>query len=101
MKAKTLILMALCLMACSRMTVYETSSAGDKLARKTSFAAADTVVRVEVNTKAEKPSFTGSIRPSSDMRGSGGVVIFKKCSRKVSTPKLVSAEPKNTGLSSP
>lgn len=59
MKAKTLILMVLCLVACSRMTVYETSSAGDKLARKTSFAAADTVVRVEVNTTVEKQTLTG------------------------------------------
>ena len=59
MKAKTLILMVLCLTACSRVTVYETSSAGDKLARKTSFAKADTVVRVEVNTAAETQTLTG------------------------------------------
>ena len=31
------------------------------------------------------------------LRGSGEVVIFRKCSRNVSTPKFVSAEPKNTG----
>ena len=32
---------------------------------------------------------------------SGEVVIFRKCFRNVSTPKFVSAEPKNTGESCP
>ena len=39
--------------------------------------------------------------PQSAFLGSGEVVIFRKCFRKVSTPKFVSAEPKNTGESSP
>ena len=34
-------------------------------------------------------------------RGRGGVVMRRKCSRKGSTPKLVRAEPKNTGDSLP
>lgn len=39
----------------------------------------------------------GSISPTSALRGSGEVVICRKCFRKVSTPKLVRADPKNTG----
>ena len=35
------------------------------------------------------------------LRGSGGVVICRKFSKKVSTPKLVNADPKNTGLNLP
>ena len=55
-----------------------------------------------LKTKAEKSGSTmGSISPLSDILGRGGVVIFRKCSRKVSTPKLVKADPKNTGDSSP
>ena len=46
-------------------------------------------------------SSIGSITPSSDILARGEVVIFRKCSRKVSTPKFVRAEPKNTGVSSP
>ncbi len=41
--------------------------------------------------------FHGSITPRSDFLGSGREVILRKCCRKVSTPKLVRAEPKNTG----
>ena len=33
--------------------------------------------------------------------GSGDVVISKKCSKNGSTPKLVNADPKNTGVNSP
>ena len=54
-----------------------------------------------LNTKAENFSSNGSTWPSRVFLGSGEEVIFKKCSRKVSTPKLVRAEPKNTGESSP
>ena len=54
-----------------------------------------------LNTNAEKSSFTGSIIPSEEFLGSGGVVILRKCCKNVSTPKLVSAEPKNTGVRSP
>ena len=35
--------------------------------------------------------------PISDFLGSGGMVICRKYCRNISTPKLVSAEPKNTG----
>ena len=42
-----------------------------------------------------------SIKPLSDLRGNGVVVIFKKCCKKISTPKFVRADPKNTGVKSP
>ena len=54
-----------------------------------------------LKTNPENGSVTGSINPWSDILGSGDSVIFKKCSRKVSTPKVVNAEPKNTGDNSP
>ena len=54
-----------------------------------------------LNTNAEKSSRNGSITPVVVFRGSGEVVIFKKCSRNVSTPKFVRADPKNTGESFP
>ena len=54
-----------------------------------------------LNTNAEKPGSNGSTTPVSVFLGSGAVVIERKCFKKVSTPKLVSAEPKNTGDSSP
>ena len=54
-----------------------------------------------LKTKAENFSSKGSTMPSRVFLGSGGVVIFKKCSKKVSTPKFVRAEPKNTGESCP
>ena len=54
-----------------------------------------------LNTKAEKSGLNGSIMPSVVLLGSGEVVIFKKCSRNVSTPKFVRADPKNTGESFP
>ena len=54
-----------------------------------------------LNTKAEKRGSKGSIISSFEMRGRGGMVSFKNCSRKGSTPKLLSAEPKNTGLRRP
>ena len=39
--------------------------------------------------------------PTVELRGSGDVVILRKCLRNVSTPKLVRAEPKKTGVRSP
>ena len=36
-----------------------------------------------------------------ELRGKGDEVILRKCFKKVSTPKLVKAEPKNTGVSVP
>ena len=54
-----------------------------------------------LNTKAEKLGSKGSTTPWAVFRGRGGVVSFKKLSRKGSTPKLVRAEPKNTGESLP
>ena len=54
-----------------------------------------------LNTKAEKSGRNGSITPSRVFLERGGVVILRKCSRKVSTPKLVRADPKNTGDRSP
>ena len=54
-----------------------------------------------MNTNAEKSSDIGSISPTSEILGRGEVVILRKCSRKVSTPKFVRAEPKNTGVMFP
>ena len=54
-----------------------------------------------LNTNAEKSSLNGSIGPAEELRGSGDVVISRKCCKNVSTPKLVRAEPKNTGVRSP
>ena len=54
-----------------------------------------------LNTNAENSSENGSTTSPSDVRGSGDVVISRKCCKKVSTPKFVSAEPKNTGESCP
>ena len=55
-----------------------------------------------LNTNAEKnSSFIGSTYPSCVFLFRGDDVILRKCSRKVCTPKFVSAEPKNTGLNSP
>ena len=39
--------------------------------------------------------------PMSAFLGSGEEVIFKKCLKKISTPKFVSADPKNTGDNCP
>ncbi len=52
-----------------------------------------------LKTKAEKLSSKGSTTPSSACRGNGEVVSSRKLFRKGSTPKFVSAEPKNTGES--
>ncbi len=54
-----------------------------------------------LNTKAENSGSKGSIMPFEEFLAIGEVVICKKLSRKGSTPKFVSAEPKNTGVSSP
>ena len=54
-----------------------------------------------LNTNAEKPGWNGSTTPSAVVRGSGGIVMCRKFSRNGSTPKFVSAEPKNTGLRRP
>ena len=54
-----------------------------------------------LNTNAENACSVGDTRPISALLESGVVVIFKKCCKKNSTPKFVSAEPKNTGVSSP
>ena len=50
-----------------------------------------------LNTKAEKSSLKASTVPQSAVLLSGGGVSFKKFSKNGSMPKLVSAEPKNTG----
>ena len=54
-----------------------------------------------LNTKPLKPSRSGSTRPSLLDRAMGRCAISRKASRKGRTPKLVMAEPKNTGVSSP
>ena len=54
-----------------------------------------------LKTKAEKKSSSAVISPSLLWRGRGGVVMRRKSSRKGSTPKVVRAEPKNTGESFP
>ena len=59
MKAKTLILMALALSACSRITVWETSPEGGNMVRKTSFTQMEETVQVTVNTAAERQTITG------------------------------------------
>ena len=50
-----------------------------------------------LNTKAEKSSLNTSTSPWSLTRGRGGVVMRRNSSRNGSTPKVVRAEPKNTG----
>ena len=52
---------------------------------------------VNGRAKAEKSGLKVSISPMSAVLASGGGVSFRKFSRKGSMPKLVSAEPKNTG----
>jgi len=59
MKIQSLLMLALTLTACRGITVLETSSAGDKLARKTVFAPADTTVGIRVNTAEERQTLTG------------------------------------------
>ena len=59
MKAKTLILMALALSACSRVTVWETSPEGGNMVRKTSFVQLEETVQVTVNTAEERQTITG------------------------------------------
>ena len=54
-----------------------------------------------LNTNAEKLSSVGSHSPSAHTLARGGVVILRKLLRNGSTPKLVSADPKNTGESLP
>lgn len=58
MKAKTLILMALVLTACSRVTVWETSPEGN-MVRKTSFTKMEETVQITVNTAEERQTITG------------------------------------------
>ena len=43
-------------------------------------------------------NFDLAMLDSGKFYGAGNVVISKKCSRNGSTPKLVKAEPKNTGV---
>ena len=54
-----------------------------------------------LKTKAEKSGSKESMTSSPAFRGRGAVVMRKNSSRKGSTPKLVRAEPKNTGDSLP
>ena len=54
-----------------------------------------------LNTKAEKSGENASITPASLSRERGAVVMRRKPSRNGSTPKFVSALPKNTGESVP
>ena len=63
--------------------------------------AMDGVGRVQVMLTLRSGETLSLAEDSSATRGSGGGVIFKNSSRNGSTPKLVSAEPKNTGLSCP
>ncbi len=59
MKAETLILMALALAACSRINVWETSSEGGNMVRRTSFPAEENTVRVTVDPGVRKQTITG------------------------------------------
>ena len=54
-----------------------------------------------LKTKPLKPGRRGSIAPWLDWRATGFWANSKKASKKGRTPKLVIAEPKKTGLSSP
>ena len=54
-----------------------------------------------MKTKAEKSGSKESMTSSPALRGRGAVVMRRNSSRKGSTPKLVRAEPKNTGDSLP
>ena len=54
-----------------------------------------------LNTNAEKSGLNVSITPQSASRGRGLGVMRRNSSRNGSTPKLVRAEPKNTGESLP
>ena len=56
---------------------------------------------VNGRAKAEKSGLKVSIVPQSATRGRGGGVSFRKDSKNGSIPKLVNAEPKNTGESLP
>ncbi|MNY69313.1 hypothetical protein D3C86_2072310 [compost metagenome] len=49
--------------------------------------------------KPLKRSRSGGTGPSLVSRGTGAGAIFTKSSKKIWTPKLVMAEPKNRGLS--
>ena len=46
-------------------------------------------------------NFDLAMLDSGKFYGAGNVVISKKCSKNGSTPKLVNADPKNTGVNSP
>jgi hypothetical protein len=54
-----------------------------------------------LKTKAEKSSLTTGTSPSLECLGSGGVVCAKNLFKKLSTPKLFIADPKNMGVSFP
>lgn len=54
-----------------------------------------------LNTNAEKSSRLGSMGPAEESRGRGGGERRRKSARNGSTPKFVSADPKNTGVSMP
>ena len=54
-----------------------------------------------LKTKPENSPPAGSTGPWSDWREPGGGISSQKVSRKASSPKLLTAEPKNIGDSSP
>ena len=54
-----------------------------------------------LKTKPENIVSSGSIMPSVELCEAGSGAIFRKCLRNGSTPKLVMAEPKKTGVSCP
>ena len=54
-----------------------------------------------LNTNAENPASSGRGSPSMSARGDGGGARSTTASRSMRTPKLVSAEPTNTGVESP
>ena len=61
MKAKVLFMMAIALQACSQsdITVWETSSKGDKMVQKTTFESVEKTVSIEINTVEERQTLTG------------------------------------------
>ena len=62
MKTKALLMIAIALQGCSQnsdISVWETSSAGDKMVQKTEFAAVENKVVVEVNSSEERQTLVG------------------------------------------
>lgn len=58
-------------------------------------------IGLDLEHECRKSSRLGSMGPAEESRGRGGGERRRKSARNGSTPKFVSAEPKNTGVSMP